>query len=158
MSRKIKKGNNFRAFESYTSNARHYRIANNMTESKAWKDLNVYARDLYHYMKSKYNSKNENNISCTYEEGMELMSKASFTKAMDSLINHGFIEIVQNGRNQRKPNIYGFSDKWQQYPDIEITPRPKRNIQDTQRVNKPKGKKEILARSNMTQDTRLNLT
>jgi hypothetical protein len=158
MSTRSKKGNNFNAFESYMSNARHYRITINMRESKAWKDLDIYARDLYHYMKSKYNFNNENNISCTYEEGMELMSKASFTKAMDSLISHGFIKIIRNGRNLRQPNIYGFSDLWKQYPNVDITPRLKRSKQDTEKNLNPKRKKEISARSNITHDCRSDLT
>ncbi len=151
-------GNNFKSFESITANARHYRITVNMVDSKAWKDLDIYARDLYHYMKAKFNFTNENNISCTYTEGTTLMCKANFNKAIDSLILHGFIKIIENGRTQRKPNIYGFSDLWQRYPDINIIPRKKRNKEETEKSYRPKGKKEILARSKLAQCTRSNIT
>ena len=153
-----KGGNNFKTFESTTQNAKHYRITHNMINSEAWKDLDIYARDLYHNMKSKFNFNNENNISFTYEEGMKLMSKASFTKAIDNLIEHGFIYIVENGRALRKANIYGFSDNWQKYPNIDIIPRPKRSRGDTEKDSSPKGKKQILARSKVTEFTRLNMT
>jgi len=138
------KGNNFKSFESKTVNAKHYRITINMIESMAWKDLDIYSRDLYHSMKAKFNFNNEDDISFTYEEGKKLMSERSFTKAIDSLIEHGFIKIIFLGRAYRKPNIYGFSDLWQQYPNIKIVARPKRNKKDTQKSNVPKSKKELI--------------
>lgn len=40
------------------------------------------------------------------------ISKPSFIKAIDELMTAGFIDVVQNGHNLRKPNRYRFSVGW----------------------------------------------
>ena len=40
------------------------------------------------------------------------MSKPTFLKAKQELIDKGFIDVVQNNKNLRRANIYAFSDRW----------------------------------------------
>ena len=130
MARK-KKDYGFKPFEKNVRSAdnHHVRITRNMMESKAWKELTVHSRVLYMEMKAKYNGTNDNDISYTYTEGTELMSKLTFTKSMDQLIELGFIKIVSQGWNVREPNIYGFHDMWLHYGTkaFEVKPRSKRS-------------------------------
>ena len=35
-----------------------------------------------------------------------------FLRARQELIDKGFLEVVQNNANLRRPNVYRFSDKW----------------------------------------------
>ena len=149
-----KTGNGFKSFESKTESGKHYRIAINMVESKAWEDLDIYARALYHELKAKYNKhydkkkpaqENANNISFTYKEGQQLMSKNKFTQARDSLIKNGFIKMVEYGRYAMNCNIYGLSELWQQYPDISIALRSKRSTSYNKSKRQNKNR-----RSNMT--------
>lgn len=45
-----------------------------------------------------------------------------FTRDMKTLINNGFIEIVENGKITRTKSIYKFSDKWHTLPNTESIP------------------------------------
>ncbi len=110
----------FKSFESTTSNGRWLRIAEDMLKSNAWQQLSVFEEALYLHMKSKFTvskhgESNEKNISFTYREGMELMSKRRFTKAIDRLIETGFVDIVEHWRHAKKPTIYGLSPRWKDY-------------------------------------------
>ena len=40
------------------------------------------------------------------------MTKPTFQKAKQELIDKGFIDVIQNNKNLRKANIYAFSDRW----------------------------------------------
>jgi hypothetical protein len=129
MAKKSKKDFEFKPFESTTRTAKHLRITNNMLESAAWKKLSCHAMVIYMYMKSKYNFNNENDISLTYAEGQKLMHKNTFTKAIDELIEYGFIKVIRQSWTSRECNIYGFSSMWQKYgtPEFKIDPRRKRD-------------------------------
>ncbi len=112
-----KKDYGLKPFEKDVKSAdnHHIRVTRNMMESVAWKALTVYSRVLYIEMKLKYVGSNENDISFTYAEGEALMSKHTFTKSIDQLIDHGFIQIIRQGWSIREPNIYGFHIMWQQF-------------------------------------------
>lgn len=112
---RTKKDFEFKPFESMTKTAKYLRITNNMMESKAWNQLSCYAMVIYLHIKSKYNHNNADNISLTYSEAGKLMNKRTFTKAIDELINHGFIELLEQNWTARRPNIYGLSSMWQHY-------------------------------------------
>jgi hypothetical protein len=58
---------------------------------------------------------NINDISFTEKEGMKYMSKESFRKSIDELIENGFIIVVRSGYEIRKCNIYGLSSMWRNY-------------------------------------------
>lgn len=110
----------FKNFESATSEGRFVRVAGDMLESQAWKKLDAFDQVLYLHIKNKFRVNqrgvsNERNISFTYREGQELMSKARFTKSLDKLIEVGFIDLEQHWRHAKKPTIFGLSARWREY-------------------------------------------
>lgn len=115
-------------FESHTKKGKHLRIADNMMESAAWQELSVYAEHVYLRMKKKFNYRNADDISLTYKEGMLKMTKARYTAALDELIDHGFIKIMDGGWTVQKATIFSFSDQWRYYgtDKFKVAPRPKR--------------------------------
>jgi hypothetical protein len=42
-------------------------------------------------------------------------NNVQFNKYCDELIERGFIELYQSGKNTRTPNVYKYSDKWQHW-------------------------------------------
>lgn len=138
---KYKTQYDFKPFESESKKPKHYiRITDNMMDSKAWKGLSCQAIVIYMNIKKKYNFTNENNLSFTYKEGLEIMNKRTFTKAMDNLIDNGFIHIVRQGL-LKQCSIYGLSDEWQYFGTNAF-----KVISRVKRMNKPKGQKYTLVR------------
>ena len=94
-----------------------------MMQSKAWANLKNGARVLYLYMKAQYrgqkNLADHPEIDFEFSQGLAknvyhlYTNMEQFRKDRDSLIENGFIEVVENGRFTRTRNIYRFSDKWQ---------------------------------------------
>jgi len=130
----------FKDFESFSNNGRWTRIAGDMIQSKAWKALGVYEQSLYLHMKNKFRvnkqgDSNERNISFTYEEGQQLMSKARFIKAIDRLIEVGFIDLVEHWQHSKRPTIYGLSTRWKDYGTEQF----KKEHQRTKAKSKTKG-------------------
>lgn len=126
MARK-KKDYGFKPFEKDLTSAdnHHIRITRSMLSSKAWKMLTVHSRVLYMEMKNKYTGSNENDISFTYKEALEIMNDRTFTKCIDQLIELGFIKLLEQNWTLRKPNIYGFSDQWKYYGTDKFNVRPR---------------------------------
>ena len=99
-------------------------IFHDMFDSKAWKSLNAYDRDLYMHMLRKHQRKviqgnientNCNNISMVKSEYEKFMNARTFSKCIDNLIEHGFVKVIRNGYPIRKCNIYGLNDEWKRY-------------------------------------------
>lgn len=107
-----------------------------MMMSEAWKDLKPRAKDVYLAMKmQKYAQKRKpisiepDNELFQYQEDdfyfnrgkwcmeYELCSgnHTSFERDVKTLIEHGFIEIVRNGKNARVKSVYRYSDKWKSW-------------------------------------------
>ena len=128
--KRIRKAN-FNSFESRSENSPYARITKNMVTSQAWQQLNCYEQTLYLHMKLKYNGKpgSERDISFTYAEGQKLMSKKTFTRSMDKLIEVGLIDLVTHRPFSAACNIYGLSRRWHNYGtnDFKIMSRPKFN-------------------------------
>lgn len=125
-----KKDYGFKPFEKDLSSPdnHHIRLTRSMLSSKAWKSLTMHSKVLYMEMKNKYTGNNENDISFTYKEAMEIMNDRTFTKCVDQLIECGFIKLLEQNWTLRKPNIYGFNDQWKYYETakFDIKPRKKR--------------------------------
>lgn len=118
----------FKSYESISKKPKKYlRLTDNMMKSKAWEALTCHAIVVYINIKLKYNFTNENNLSFTYSEGKKLMDKTTFTKALDNLIENGFIKIVRQGV-LKECSIYGLCEQWQYFntPAFKIIPRIKR--------------------------------
>lgn len=133
---------NFSAFESISKNSRYVRLTESMMQSRAWRELDIYARALYTEIKRKHNGKpeGERNISFTYAEGRQIMSKAKFTQARDSLIEKGFIDLVRHEPYGAAPTIYGLSARWHNYGTDIFKPaqRPKSRPRTSSRKHFPK--------------------
>ncbi len=138
MAKKKKESYRFKSFEGSFENGRHLRITMNMMESVAWQELSSYAIHVYLLLKIKYKGDNAEDLSLTYEEGMQYMSQRRFTQALDELIDHGFIRIVKHRQNTRECNIYGLSDMWQHYltDKFEVSSRLKKKPGSTGRLGK----------------------
>ena len=90
-------------------------LPNKMIDSKAWQELSCYARTVYIEIKRRYNGKNDGNLSYTYREGIKIMSKKRFTKALKELLNNGLIDIIRSGGLFNRCSIFGLSDRWKFY-------------------------------------------
>jgi hypothetical protein len=99
---------------------------NDMMESEVGKILlgNSKAWQIYCVLVFKYQAKYENglctssnkdNISLTYKEAKEYMTKRTFINSIDLIIQLGFIKIIKSGYAERKCNIFGFSNMWSYY-------------------------------------------
>lgn len=115
-----------KVFEEWQTNgnSNFMQIFHDMFDSKAWKNLNAYDRDLYMNMLRKHQRKvirgnientNYNNISMVKNEYEKFMNARTFNKSIDNLIEHGLIKVIKNGYVTRTCNIYGFNDEWKRY-------------------------------------------
>ena len=136
-----KKKPTHQSFESMNEHGRFIKLTVNMLGSPAWKALTVYEQALYLAIKEKYKGVSRTghdsarDISFTYEEGLQLMSKTRFIKAIDRLIETGFIDLVSHLPQSRQATIYGLSSRWHNYgtPEFKEHKRVKRV--------RPRGKK-----------------
>lgn len=87
-------------------------IPKSMLTSYAWLELGHPARVAYLHLKYKFNGKNAEDLSLTYNEMEPLMSRKTFSKAMKQLLGCGFVKLVRKGGLMRNPNIYALSDDW----------------------------------------------
>ena len=110
-------------WESVGGNKLSANIYATMIQSPAWMKLSKNARLLYVYMKLQYyGAKNLPDHPATdFTFNWALVSKTyklysnkrQFENDRNMLIEHGFIEYIENGKNTRTKSIYRFSDKWQ---------------------------------------------
>lgn len=115
-----------KVFEQWQTNgnSNFMQIFHDFFDSKAWQDLTAHERDLYLFMLRKHQrsrsfgsveNSNFNNISMPKSEYEKIMSNRTFYKAIDNLIEHGFVKVVRSGYAEKICNIYSFSDEWKQY-------------------------------------------
>lgn len=123
------------AFESNRESGKFTKVCNDMMNSVAWKQLNLRQQGLYLILKSKFTiyrdkTNNADNISLPKAEAQTIYGDLrTFRNDIDTLIELGFIKLVQSGWNTRTVNIYGFSSKWKLYgtSDFKISLTDKRN-------------------------------
>ncbi len=114
-----------KTWESIDGNRLSANIYVSMMQSNAWMQLSKNARLLYIYMKAQYYGQknlperpstdfvfNWALVNKTYKL---YSNKGQFENDRNMLIQYGFIEIVENGKNTRTKNIYRYSDKWQSF-------------------------------------------
>lgn len=114
-------------FESRTEYGRFTKIVDDMQASEAWNDLTYRQTGLYLAMKRLYTPKkctdgivvpaNDQNITFPHSIwGKKYRENyRAWKEDCDALISHGFIEIVEHGKNTRTPDIFKFSAKWQDW-------------------------------------------
>lgn len=119
-------------------------LQDDVIDTKAWKDISGNAVKIYiQFMRKryiKYGGKgkykkaahdNARDLSLTIDEAKKMwsMDKRALKKAIDELIEKGFIDIVEHGfaaisKNtliqQKKPNIYGLSERFRSYGKKKI--------------------------------------
>jgi hypothetical protein len=90
-------------------------IEREMIRSKAWKKLNHYSVRAYLHIKYKFNGKNADDLSFTYEEATKIMNGHTYKKAIDQLVQYGFIDMKRSGACFGKCNIFALSERWKKY-------------------------------------------
>ncbi len=92
---------------------RYIRIANTQLVSPVMRSLSNSAFRIYTNMRMESGG----NISFTfpYSKYKSYMTRPTFEKVVDELVNTGFIEVVQRNANLRKANVYRFSEGWKNY-------------------------------------------
>ena len=99
---------------------RYFRIGVTLTSSEAMRNLPPSAFKVLIYMKMESAGKKQ--FEFPYAKYRSFMTKPTFSKALKDLVSHGFVDVVQNNRNLRKPNVYAFSERWKGYAEPKIKP------------------------------------
>ena len=117
----------FKGFESKRHLGRFIRIAYDMTESKAWRELSMVQRSLYFEMKREYipekstrgiiTPANDKHFMFTHEKWFPLYhgNQRGWERDRQALIDKGFIERIERGYTTRTPDIFSFTEKWKDY-------------------------------------------
>ena len=71
--------------------------------------------------------RNNGQIILTYTVIMKTLKigNSACTRAIDCLIDHGFIDITEQG-GSNAPNLYGISDRWRDYSTENFKPKPRK--------------------------------
>lgn len=98
---------------------RYIRTTDTMMSHAAYRALGDKAWRLYEHMKMESGGKRE--FTLPYSKIMKIMpiSKQGIHAAITELEIVGFVDVVENNANLRKPNLYRFSDRWKQYKAAE---------------------------------------
>ena len=89
---------------------RYFRMGATLMASEAMRGLSPSAFKIYCYMKIESGGKKE--FCFPHTKYQSYMSKPSFFKARDELVEKGFVDVVQNNKNLRRANIYAFIERW----------------------------------------------
>lgn len=95
--------------------ARFVQVFHGQIKSRAWQELSHAAVRAYIHLRAKFNGNNALDLSLTYREMEPYMSRRTFRKATQQLVDCGFIKIIRHGGLPRRPSIYGLSSKWRSY-------------------------------------------
>jgi hypothetical protein len=146
-----KRNTRFKSFEGTKENDRHIRQTDSMMDSLAWMDLSLAAKVLYGEIKRRYTGDNHTRIELPHSSLIErkVLSKNIITNTFDSLVKHGFIEVIREGGPARTANQYALSDKWQQWPKVQ--PRGMSRINSAPATMGAKIPKVGVTDGNMTQ-------
>jgi hypothetical protein len=87
-------------------------ITNEVIHSPAYKFLTNTSRTAFTLLRAQVKKKGQSKVKYPYSQAADYMTSRSFTKAINQLIEVGFIEKKQSGGLYRRTNIYLFSDKW----------------------------------------------
>lgn len=111
-------------FESRDQQSKFVRVSTDMMDSEAWISLSVHARYLYLEMKRRYNGDQSRTFNFPHSVGRKFMAPKAFTRAVNDLIEKGFITCTRYGRINRIASEYMFVSLWHQYPNITDKPQP----------------------------------
>lgn len=87
-----------------------------LLSSPAWCQISNGARNLYTFMRLQYDGTKDIfnfNRGLWYQTYHLYKNQAQFYKDRQQLVDFGFIEILESGKNTRTKAVYRFSDRWQ---------------------------------------------
>ena len=90
-------------------------IFNEVLESEAYKQLNHASFRAYVHIRAKYNGGNGGNLSFTYKEASKIMHIDTYAKAINQLVEVGFLDVVRSGHLYRVCNLFALSNRWQAF-------------------------------------------
>ncbi|MEY8413593.1 hypothetical protein AALB51_20455 [Lachnospiraceae bacterium 62-26] len=103
----------FQAWESRADGGyekRYFRLGATIMASEAMLSLSNSAFRVYCHMR--ITSGGKRSFTFPYSKYKIFMTRPTFVKARDELVEKGFVDVVQNNKNLRKANIYCFSERW----------------------------------------------
>lgn len=119
-------------------------VEKEVLKSKAWLSLGGFAPQLYMLFllrrrMEKIGRKGHGKWVCTnvdelifpYREAEKKfgITQPRFTRAIDMLVDQGFIDIVEHGiGTARVPTKYGLSERWRKYDTPAFEPKPREPI------------------------------
>ncbi len=94
---------------------RYVKLEDRMTNSAAWTDLSDKAIWLYIELLKRFNYSQGglSHLILPFSEVKWRMSRGTFAKKMNELVDHGFIRKVKQGGLYRNPNVYTVSNNWE---------------------------------------------
>jgi|GEM_PF-3523361 len=109
---RIGSGSRFKQYEGARPTDKHVRLTRSMMLSPVYMELSSSAKELYSYMKLWACGNTEVEYAASMSN--KYMSKNTFFKARDELIDNGFIEYPNRhcARDKREVARYEFSAKW----------------------------------------------
>ena len=90
-------------------------ITREMLKREAWESLTNGAPVAYLHLKSKQVSFDQFEVTLSFREMERIMSRHTYSGAIDQLEEYGFIIKAQRGGLYRKRNFYRFADEWKTY-------------------------------------------
>lgn len=103
----------FEPWETKNANGvekRYFRMGATLMASEQMRSLSSSAFKIYCYMRIE--SGGNRSFKFPHVKYRSYMSKPTFQKAKQELIDKGFIDVVRNNKNLRMANIYAFSERW----------------------------------------------
>jgi DNA-binding PadR family transcriptional regulator len=90
------------------------KLDNDMLNSAAWTALPDKAVWVYIWLRKQWDFKKGGNdhLELPYSEVSWRMSRGAFFKAIQTLVEYGFIKYKQKGGLFKRPNVYALSDAW----------------------------------------------
>jgi hypothetical protein len=115
---------------------RHVRLYEWLLECPAWRELDVYERQLYVEFKARYTGTNNGNIAFSGEEMAAALncSNRPADRALKTLIAFGFIKVARkghfdwkwrDGRRQNRSTTYSLTEYGIDYPERSLMPATK---------------------------------
>jgi DNA-binding transcriptional ArsR family regulator len=93
-------------------------------DSQEWRRLHWYSKLVYLRIKRKYNPNTGNQITVSYREMADEMTRPTVSKAIKELSQTGFIDVEQKGGLYRKRNYYTLSSRWCLLRQLRVKIKP----------------------------------
>ena len=89
-----------------------------MLRSTAWLDLTNAARVAWLHIAAEQNGRNHDALKMPYSQAAKLMTRNTFSKALQDLKAHGFITVMRQGGLLNNPTEFALDQSWKSWtPD-----------------------------------------